>query len=175
MKLQASENEITLDRENSKLSKTDLWMVNRTTLITDISAYLKVGIQRDAQVPKYRVHRVNFAAFFTLDNGIQYIPGIFDLTTHYLPERQLPRLSKYLVPILNYEDMENMVLDMLRKYLGEQAINSFQPDGARNLAAAMGLTIMSVSLYKDHHTAAVLFLKESTVRAYAQKADGCTE
>lgn len=171
LKLQASENEITLDRENSKLSKTDLWMVNRTTLITDISAYLKVGIQRDAQVPKYRVHRVNFAAFFTLDNGIQYIPGIFNLATHYLPERQLPRLSKYLVPILSYEDMENMVLDMLRKYLGEQAINSFQPDGARNLAAAMGLTIMSVSLYKDHHTAAVLFLKESTVRAYAQKAD----
>ena len=72
-------------------------------------------------------------------------------------------MSKYLVPVLSYDEMEFMVHEMLTKYLGQNAVKTYQEDGASRLAAAMGLQIMHLSLHKNHYTSAVLFLKQGTL------------
>ena len=164
--------EIIINRQDSKLVRTELWWLDRTTLLADIKARLKIGIRHEEGVPRYRVHHVNFSAKFELNNGIRLFHGIQDMTVFCPPSRDLPKLSKYLVPVLSYDEMETMVLDMLRRYLGENSIKNFQPDGAYKLAEAMGLTITHVSLFRNHHTVAILYLKEGTVRVTESGASG---
>ena len=50
------------------------------------------------------------------------------------------------------------------KYLGKDATQKYQHDGATRLAHAMGLNITNVSLYRNHYTSAMLFMKEGSVR-----------
>lgn len=133
---------------------------------------VKIGVSRDHGIPHYVVRYVNFSAQFTLDGGITLHQGIRELTTCCLPERKLPKLSKYLVPVLSYDEMEIMVLQLLRKYRGEQAVLTFQENGATALAQAMGLEIRRVSLYRNHHTAAILYLREGHARVVASGASG---
>ena len=74
--------------------------------------------------------------------------------------------------MLSYDEMEIMVLQLLRKYRGEQAVLTFQENGATALAQAMGLEIRRVSLYRNHHTAAILYLREGHARVVASGASG---
>ena len=39
---------------------------------------------------------------------------------------KMPKLSKYLVPIFSYDDMELQVQNMLKTYLGETAVTAYQ-------------------------------------------------
>ena len=163
---------LVFERSAGKIVRFDLWRKDRTLLKADMKARFRVGISQDDQIPHYVVRYINFSADFSLDGGIQRIGGITDVTTEAPPKREMPKLSKFLVPVLSYEEMECMVLEMLKKYLGKDAIKKYQVDGAKRLAAAMGLEIMSVSLHRNHHTAAMLFLKEGSVRVTESGATG---
>ncbi len=163
---------LVVDRNESKIIRTELWRLDRTKLLADIKMRVKIGVSRDGDIPHYVVRYINFSAQFTLDGGITLHQGIRELTTCCLPERKLPKLSKYLVPVLSYDEMEIMVLQLLRKYRGEQAALTFQENGATELAQAMGLQIIHVSLYRNHHTAAILYLKEGHTRVVASGASG---
>ena len=111
-----------VQRNESKIIRTEFWRLDCTKLLADIKMRVKIGVSRDHGVPHYVVRYVNFSAQFTLDGGITLHQGIRELTTCCLPERKLPKLSKYLVPVLSYDEMEIMVLQLLRKYRGEQAV-----------------------------------------------------
>lgn len=161
-----------VQRNESKIIRTEFWRLDCTKLLADIKMRVKIGVSRDHGVPHYVVRYVNFSAQFTLDGGITLHQGIRELTTCCLPERKLPKLSKYLVPVLSYDEMEIMVLQLLRKYRGEQAVLTFQENGATALAQAMGLEIRRVSLYRNHHTAAILYLREGHARVVASGASG---
>lgn len=161
-----------VQRNESKIIRTEFWRLDCTKLLADIKMRVKIGVSRDHGIPHYVVRYVNFSAQFTLDGGITLHQGIRELTTCCLPERKLPKLSKYLVPVLSYDEMEIMVLQLLRKYRGEQAVLTFQENGATALAQAMGLEIRRVSLYRNHHTAAILYLREGHVRVVASGASG---
>ena len=163
---------LVVNRNESKIIRTDFWCLDRTELLADIKMRVKIGVSRDGNIPHYVVRYINFSAQFTLDGVITLHQGIRELTTCCLPERKLPKLSKYLVPVLSYDEMEIMVLQLLRKYRGEQAALTFQENGATELAQAMGLQIMRVSLYRNHHTAAILYLKEGHTRVVASGASG---
>ena len=161
-----------VQRNESKIIRTEFWRLDCTKLLADIKMRVKIGVSRDHGVPHYVVRYVNFSAQFTLDGGITLHQGIRELTTCCLPERKLPKLSKYLVPVLSYDEMEIMVLQLLRKYRGEQAVLTFQENGATALAQAMGLEIRRVSLYRNHHTAAILYPRERHARVVASGASG---
>lgn len=146
-----------VDHNESKIIRTDLWWKDRTRLLSDIRMRIKIGVSRNDNIPRYYVRYINFSTKFTLDGGITRHQGIRELSTFCLPECNLSKLSKHLVPVLTYDEMEVMVLQMLRKYKGEQAALTYQKNGAIALAQAMGLKIMHVSLYRNHHAAVILY------------------
>ena len=172
LEIEAKGGTFVLDRNESKIIRTDLWRKDRTRVLADIRMRIKIGVSHNGDIPRYYVRYINFSAEFTLDGGITLHQGIRELSAFCLPERNLPKLSKYLVPVLTYDEMEIMVLQMLRKYKGEQAILTYQENGAITLAQAMGLKIMHVSLYRNHHTAAILYFKDGYTRVVASGATG---
>ena len=172
LEIDAKGGNFVLDRNESKIIRTDLWRKGRTRLLADIRMRIKIGVSHKGNIPRYYVRYINFSAEFTLNGGITLHQGIRELSTFCLPERNLPKLSKYLVPVLTYDEMEVMVLQMLRKYKGEQAALTYQENGAIALAQAMGLKIMHVSLYRNHHTAAILYFKDGYTRVVASRATG---
>lgn len=172
LEIDVSNGKVVVDRNDSKIVRTDLWWKDRTHLLADIRMRTKIGLSQDSGIPRYYVRYINFSAEFTLDGGITLHPGIKELSTCCLPERKFPRLSKYLVPVLTYDEMEIMVLQLLRRYIGEHAAMTYQEKGATALAEAMGLKIKRVSLYRNHHTSAILYFKEGHARVVASGAIG---
>ena len=162
---------IVIDHDQTELVRAEPWRVDRTHLIADCKMRVKFGLSKNGGLPRFSIRYINFTAEITLDNGITLHRGIKDFTTYILPERKLPKLTKYLVPVLTCDEMEIMVLDMLQKYLGEDALVG-RGNGAFTLAKAMGLEIKNASLYRNHYTAAVLYLREGFARVVASGASG---
>ena len=115
LEIEAKGGTFVLDRNESKIIRTDLWRKDRTRVLADIRMRIKIGVSHNGDIPRYYVRYINFSAEFTLDGGITLHQGIRELSAFCLPERNLPKLSKYLVPVLTYDEMEIMVLQMLRK------------------------------------------------------------
>ena len=136
LEIDAKGGNFVLDRNESKIIRTDLWRKGRTRLLADIRMRIKIGVSHKGNIPRYYVRYINFSAEFTLNGGITLHQGIRELSTFCLPERNLPKLSKYLVPVLTYDEMEVMVLQMLRKYKGEQAALTYQENGAIDRTSA---------------------------------------
>lgn len=172
LEIDAGGGRLVVERKECKIVRTDFWREDRTKLLADIRMRIKVGVVHDPYCPRFYVRFVNFSARFTLDGGITMNGGIRELTTYCLPERKLPKLTKYLVPILTYDEMEVMVMEMMRKYKGEEAAVSYQGYGAADLAQKMGLQIKRVSLYRNHHTSAILYFKPGHVRVVSSGASG---
>ncbi len=166
------EGEIVIDPKETRLVRVEPWRVDRTNLIADCKLRLKFGISRDGLIPRFVIRFITFSMNITLDGGIRLHQGIMDIGIHPMPERDLPRLSKHLVPVLTYDEMEHMVQDMLRQYLGERDAMKDRETGGTQLAEAMGLRIRSVSLHKNHSTRAILYLKEGTASVVASGATG---
>lgn len=68
------------------------------------------------------------------------------MTMGGLPERRMPKLSKFLVPVLSYEEMEVLVLEMLGKYLEKMPHRSISMMVRQDLLMRWGL-ILQMSLY----------------------------
>ncbi|MBQ9210190.1 MAG: hypothetical protein IJ153_00675 [Clostridia bacterium] len=166
------DSEIVIDPNSTELVRAEPWRVDRTNLIADCKMRVKFGLPKDGSIPRFIIRIINFTAEITLNGGITLHPGIKDFTTYALPERNLPKLTKYLVPVLTYDEMEVLVQEMLQKYLGENAVKEDREYGANQLAKAMGLKIQSASLYRNHYTGAVLYLKEGHARVVASGAAG---
>lgn len=166
------DSEIVIDTNSTELLRAEPWRVDRTHLIADCKMRVKFGLPKDGSIPRFIIRFINFTAEITLDGGITLQRGIKDFTTHVLPERNLPKLTKYLVPVLSYEEMEVLVLEMLQKYLGESGVQKDRENGAYELAEAMGLKIKVASLYRNHYTGAILYLKEGHARVVASGASG---
>ena len=164
LEVDLSKGEPTFLRKDSALVRCNLWREDRTTLLVDFLVRMKIGVPQERKIPKYEVHRFYFSARFRFNDGIQFIPGVHGLSVHQPGERNLPVMSKYLVPVLSYHDMELMVVDMLKKYLGPKAAECFQFDGAKRLLAAIGLKTIHEKLYKNAHTSSMLFFKEGKIR-----------
>lgn len=166
--------EVVIDSRTAALIRMEAWRVDRTNLIADCKLRIKFGIPKDGMIPRFLVRFINFSANITLDHGITLHRGLENTSTALPPEHNLPKLTKYLVPVLTYDEMEGLVMDMLRKYLGEEAKLTDRETGSRQLAEAMGLRVMNVSLHKSKGVAAVLYLKEGTarvIRADAREED----
>ena len=166
------DSEIIVEPNGTELVRAEPWRVDRTNLIADCKVRLKFGLSKEGSLPRFIIRYINFTAEVTLEDGITLHKGIKDFTTYVLPERKLPKLTKYLVPVLTYEEMEVLVLEILQKYLGDEDALKDQENGADQLAKAMGLKIQHVSLYRNHYTSAVLYLKEGYARVVASGAYG---
>lgn len=166
------DSEIVIDTNSTELLRAEPWRVDRTHLIADCKMRVKFGLPKDGSIPRFIIRFINFTAEITLDGGITLQRGLKDFTTHVLPERNLPKLTKYLVPVLSYEEMEVLVLEMLQKYLGESGVQKDRENGAYELAEAMGLKIKVASLYRNHYIGAILYLKEGHARVVASGASG---
>lgn len=155
---------LAFDRSEGKIVRSAFWRKDRINLRADMKIRIKVAACADGKILHYVIRYICCTADFVLGNGIRRIGSVTDVTMGGLPERRMPKLSKFLVPVLSYEEMEVLVLEMLGKYLGKDATQKYQHDGATRLAHAMGLNITNVSLYRNHYTSAMLFMKEGTVR-----------
>lgn len=127
------DSEIVIDTNSTELLRAEPWRVDRTHLIADCKMRVKFGLPKDGSIPRFIIRFINFTAEITLDGGITLQRGLKDFTTHVLPERNLPKLTKYLVPVLSYEEMEVLVLEMLQKYLGESGVQKDRENGAYEL------------------------------------------
>lgn len=155
---------LAFDRSAGKIVRSAFWRKDRINLRADMKIRIKVAACADGKILHYVIRYICCTADFVLENGIRRIGSVTDVTMGGLHERRMPKLSKFLVPVLSYEEMEVLVLEMLGKYLGKDATQKYQHDGATRLAHAMGLNITNVSLYRNHYTSAMLFMKEGTVR-----------
>lgn len=169
--MDCSQGEIIVDPDKTALLRADMYRVDRTHAAAVCKVRIKFGISREGRIPRYVIRYINFSASVVLDGGITLEPGIRDMTTSTLAERELPALTKYMVPVLNNDEMEILVLEMLQHYLGKNAFKD-RTTGGEELARAMGLTVTHASLYRNHHTASVLYLKDRTVRVVASGATG---
>ena len=166
-----SEGDIIFDQEKTSLLRADLWRVDRTRAIADCKMRVKFGVSKHGEIPRFVIRYINFSADVTIDGGITLEPGISEATICSLPSRNMIALTKYLVPVMSNDEMEVTVLEMLQQYLGKDALND-SANGGANLAKAMGLTVKHVSLYRNHTTNSILFLKDRMVRVVASGAIG---
>lgn len=116
-----------LHHEESKIVKADFWRRSRTKMSADLYVRLKIGASKNGELPRYFVENMYLSTDFVLDGTIQWLPESTVLLDE-CPEREgWTKLSKYLVPIFSYEDMELQVQNMLKIYLGETAVTAYQP------------------------------------------------
>ena len=157
-----------LHHEESKIVKADFWRRSRTKMSADLYVRLKIGASKNGELPRYFVENMYLSTDFVLDGTIQWLPESTVLLDE-CPEREgWTKLSKYLVPIFSYDDMELQVQNMLKTYLGETAVTAYQPRAAWKLAKAMELQISSAPLFKNRRTEAILFFQEGIARAERQ-------
>lgn len=137
-----------LHHEESKIVKADFWRRSRTKMSADLYVRLKIGASKNGELPRYFVENMYLSTDFVLDGTIQWLSESTVLLDE-CPEREgWTKLSKYLVPIFSYDDMELQVQNMLKAYLGEIAVTAYQPRAAWKLAKAMELQISSAPLFK---------------------------
>ena len=92
----------------------------------DLYVRLKIGASKNGELPRYFVENMYLSTDFVLDGTIQWLPESTVLLDE-CPEREgWTKLSKYLVPIFSYDDMELQVQNMLKTYLGETAVTAYQ-------------------------------------------------
>ena len=116
-----------LHHEESKIVKADFWRKSRTKMSADLYVRLKIGASKNGELPRYFVENMYLSTDFVLDGTIQWLPESTVLLDE-CPEREgWTKLSKYLVPIFSYDDMELQVQNMLKAYLGEIAVTAYQP------------------------------------------------
>ena len=160
-----------LHHEESKIVKADFWRRSRTKMSADLYVRLKIGASKNGELPRYFVENMYLSTDFVLDGTIQWLSESTVLLDE-CPEREgWTKLSKYLVPIFSYDDMELQVQNMLKAYLGEIAVTAYQPRAAWKLAKAMELQISSAPLFKNRRTEAILFFQEGIARAERQVGD----
>ena len=160
-----------LHHEESKIVKADFWRRSRTKMSADLYVRLKIGASKNGELPRYIVENMYLSTDFVLDGTIQWLSESTVLLDE-CPEREgWTKLSKYLVPIFSYDDMELQVQNMLKAYLGEIAVTAYQPRAAWKLAKAMELQISSAPLFKNRRTEAILFFQEGIARAERQVGD----
>ena len=160
-----------LHHEESKIVKADFWRKSRTKMSADLYVRLKIGASKNGELPRYFVENMHLSTDFVLDGTIQWLAESTVLLDEF-PERDgWTKLSKYLVPIFSYDDMELQVQNMLKAYLGEIAVTAYQPRAAWKLAKAMELQISSAPLFKNRRTEAILFFQEGIARAERQVGD----
>lgn len=124
-----------LHHEESKIVKADFWRRSRTKMSADLYVRLKIGASKNGELPRYFVENMYLSTDFVLDGTIQWLPESTVLLDE-CPEREgWTKLSKYLVPIFSYDDMELQVQNMLKTYLGETAVTAYQPRAAWKLAS----------------------------------------
>ncbi len=140
-------------------------------MAADLYVRLKMGASKNGELPRYFVENMYLSTDFVLDGTIQWLSESTVLLDE-CPEREgWTKLSKYLVPIFSYDDMELQVQNMLKTYLGETAVTAYQPRAAWKLAKAMELQISSAPLFKNRRTEAILFFQEGIARAERQVGD----
>ena len=160
-----------LHHEESKIVKADFWRRSRTKMSADLYVRLKIGASKNGELPRYFVENMYLSTDFVLDGTIQWLSESTVLLDE-CPEREgWTKLSKYLVPIFSYDDMELQVQNMLKIYLGETAVTAYQPRAAWKLAKAMELQISSAPLFKNRRTEAILFFQEGIARTERQVGD----
>ena len=76
LEIDVGNGKVVVDRNDSKIVRTDLWWKDRTHLLADIRMRTKIGLSQDSGIPRYYVRYINFSTEFTLDGGITLHPGI---------------------------------------------------------------------------------------------------
>ncbi len=152
------------DRSGSKLGHFHFYQVNRTGLMVQARARVRLGAAGEHQLPRYFLRQVYFSAPFRMEDGIRLLGEIPGVTLDPPTPPEVPELSEYLVPILRYEDMETLFLQRLQMYLGDSALSTLRRRGPSALVQAMGLTVRTLSLYRNRWSRAMLFLEEGEVQ-----------
>ena len=101
---------LAFDRSAGKIVRSAFWRKDRINLRADMKIRIKVAVCADGKIPHYVIRYICCTADFVLENGIRRIGSVTDVTMGGLPERRMPKLSKFLVPVLSYEEMEVLVL-----------------------------------------------------------------
>ena len=83
-------------------------------------------------------------------------------TVDDLPQRTLPKLDKYLIPIMNNDDIEDAADLMWMKYEKSALIHP-EANNPWNLADLMKLSIMPLRLFNETKVRSSLFLEEGSV------------
>ena len=104
---------LAFDRSAGKIVRSAFWRKDRINLRADMKIRIKVAACDDGKILHYVIRYICCTADFVLENGIRRIGSVTDVTMGGLPERRMPKLSKFLVPVLSYEEMEVLVLEML--------------------------------------------------------------
>lgn len=158
--------QLVADRPSCSLISVDCWYLDRTSLLADMKMRLKIGASKENGFPRFGIRIINFSIGIELDGGIRLTSEIQEPTVYLFPERNMYRLTNNLVPVLSYEEMDSVALDMITTYLGPQGRQlMIDGGGPLKLAKAMGLNIRHGVLYGNVHTKAILFFKDGSVDA----------
>ena len=122
-----------LHHEESKIVKADFWRRSRTKMSADLYVRLKIGASKHGELPRYFVENMYLSTDFVLDGTIQWLSESTVLLDE-CPEREgWTKLSKYLVPIFSYDDMELLVLS------GRNSGDSLQAAGSVEARKSNGI------------------------------------
>ena len=142
-----------------------LWWVNRYEFLADLEVSLNVDINTD-QLQVSRNCRIYVTVAFSLED--QVIWAITEFGPDQ-PEHNLVQLDDYLIPILDYDGVEDASEAMLMRYL-YIALQSNRPTSAIELARSMHLSVMPLRLHKTPKTKSVLYWTDSKVKVIRDDA-----
>ena len=155
-----------------RLRKMSFWRASASAVIADIDAgidlFLKDGIIDDTVKASFRV-----ALHIDMEEGEILDCSIYG-DSEIRPKRDMWMLDDYLVPILRKEEIEVAAEDLLENYYPE-ALSDLRTHKAIVLAERMGLSVMTLPLYKRPKTKSILFFCESEIEVCSDQEDQSKE
>ena len=140
------------------LTSTDYWQLNSSDLLADLTCRVDVG---DETIPLYLTLWYNTEEEFRSE--FQEIGMADDL-----PARTFTKMDKFLIPIMNNEDIEDAAEAMWMKY-DQNAFVHPEVKNPWNLMERMNLTCLPLRLFNEKKVRSSLFLEAGSIRV--QKYD----
>ena len=155
-----------------RLRKMSFWRASASVVIADIDVgidlLLKDGVIDDTVKASFRV-----ALHIDMDEGEILDCNIYSESDTW-PERDIWALDDYLVPFLRKDEIESGAEALLEKYYPE-ALGDLKTRKAHVLAERMGLSVMTLPLYKRPRTKSILFFCESEIAVGLNQEDKSKE
>lgn len=154
-----------------RLKHFNYWRLNQTDFHIQADLQLELKVETDAGVDTdFIMFYVLLWFSFTGDDAECVFEEIGLLAD--VPEFESAwKLDKYLVPVLRRDEIDHCTEQIWRHY-DPQAANEAKLRNPRDLAEKMGLSIMSLDLYKNKAIRAVVFFHEGTVLVQPDRKPG---
>ena len=154
----------TLNSANTVFDDMNFWRVNERTLLVDVAVRTR-AFSGNAET----THSFYQELYVDMRKGMSFVTANSGRLED-LPDRDYWKLTRYLIPILTKEQIEEGAEELLLRYC-PKALTDKREHDPYLLARKMGLNVRRVPLYKADKTLSMIFFCPGTVFAQDDPED----